>query len=214
MAFTTLFFDLDDTLYPASSGLWEAIRTRMDEYLHLRMGFSPTEIPALRRYFYRTYGTTLRGLQATHAVDSDEFLAYVHDIPVERYLKPDPDLRRLLLSLPQKRWVFTNADAAHASRVLCALELEGCFEGIIDIRAVEFQSKPDVAAYRKALEIAREADPGRCAIFDDAARNLAGAKQAGLFTVLVGSGEAPDAAPDLQIESLLDLPRQFPALWL
>ena len=28
MRFTTLFFDLDDTLYPNSSGLWQGIKAR------------------------------------------------------------------------------------------------------------------------------------------------------------------------------------------
>jgi FMN phosphatase YigB (HAD superfamily) len=33
MRFKNLFFDLDDTLYPASSGLWDAIRERMNVYM-------------------------------------------------------------------------------------------------------------------------------------------------------------------------------------
>ncbi len=33
MHFKSLYFDLDDTLYPASSGLWDAIRERMNTYM-------------------------------------------------------------------------------------------------------------------------------------------------------------------------------------
>ena len=38
MCFETLFFDLDDTLYPPTSGLWDAIGERIEtfmrEYVH------------------------------------------------------------------------------------------------------------------------------------------------------------------------------------
>ena len=43
---TTLFFDLDDTLYPSASGLWEAIRQRMTTYMEERLGFSADEVDA------------------------------------------------------------------------------------------------------------------------------------------------------------------------
>ncbi len=70
------------------------------------------EIPAIRRHYFETYGTTLRGLQKHHQVDTDDYLAYVHDLPLEQYIQPNPALHDLLVSLPQRRFIFTNADAA------------------------------------------------------------------------------------------------------
>ena len=124
MRYTTLLFDLDDTLYDSGNGLWEAIRQRMSQYMIERIGLPAEEVPALRAMYYKKYGTTLRGLQRHFQVDSDDYLAYVHDLPLERYLKPATQLRGLLTSLPQQRWIFTNADANHARRVLSTLELE------------------------------------------------------------------------------------------
>ena len=209
---SVLFFDLDDTLYPNTNGLWEAIRLRMTDYLHDPLGFHPDEIQELRQSYFETYGTTLRGLQIHHAVDTNEYLAYVHDLPLEDYISPDPQLRNMLVSLPQKKWIFTNADADHAKRVIDVLGLENCFESIIDVRALDFLCKPEQQAYQRALDLAGEANPANCVLFDDSIRNLVPAYQAGFTTVLVGS---TDAHPQVNysLSSLNDLPQVFPQLW-
>ena len=212
MTWTVLFFDLDDTLYPNTNDLWEAIRLRMTDYLHDPLGFDPGEIQELRQTYYETYGTTLRGLQLHHEVDEDDYLAYVHDLPLEQYISPDPQLRSLLESLPQKKWIFTNADADHASRVLQVLGIEDCFSDIIDVRALGFLCKPDRQAYARALELAGETNPEKCVLLDDSIRNLIPAHQAGFTTVLVGSPQHHQAA-DYIIENLKDLPQVFNRLW-
>ena len=172
MHFKSLYFDLDDTLYPASSGLWAAIRERMNAYMQRLMDLPIPEIVSLRQSYLEKYGTTLRGLQAHYIVNADEYLAFVHDLPLEQFIHPDPSLRTLLLSLPQRRWIFTNADNNHANRVLNILGITDCFDGIIDIRAIEFACKPDKIAYQRALAITGDDDPAQCVIFDDALRNL------------------------------------------
>jgi putative hydrolase of the HAD superfamily len=138
MRYTTVFFDLDDTLYPVEAGLWEAIRSRMSQYMVEQMGLPVEQVDAIRKNYLNTYGTTLRGLQHNFQIDSDDYLAYVHDLPLHKFIKPDPAVRKMLLSLPRQRWIFTNADAAHARRVLATLNLEGCFHGIVDVKAMGF----------------------------------------------------------------------------
>jgi putative hydrolase of the HAD superfamily len=212
MRFKSLYFDLDDTLYPASSGLWNAIRDRMNVYMQRIIDLPLPEIVSIRQGYLEQYGTTLRGLQAHYAVDRDEYLAFVHDLPLEEYIRPDPSLHDLLVSLPQHRWVFTNADANHARRVLKLLGVEDCFTGIIDIRAIDFDCKPDMIAYQKALVIAGDDAPNQCVIFDDSPRNLAPAKQMGFFTILVGKNGV-DSSADRSIHSLHDLKDIMPELW-
>lgn len=212
MAYTTLFFDLDETLYRSSSGLWDAIRVRMNRYMHDRVGLPKAVIPELREQYYRKYGTTLRGLQIHHDVDTDDYLAYVHDLPLKDYLQPDPELRALLLQLSQPRWIFTNADSAHAHRVLDVLEVRDCFVGVIDVRAVRPACKPAPEALQKALEIAGNPDPTACVLLDDSPANIAGAMKLGLTTVLVGNGAHPHAA-NYHVASLVDLPAVHPVFW-
>ncbi len=213
MTYSTIFFDLDDTLYASSNGLWEAIRERMGEYMAERLGLPREEIPALRRSYYETYGTTLRGLQRHYQVDPNDYLDYVHDLPLEQYLEPAPDLRALILSLLQKRWVFTNADADHARRVLATLGLSDCFDGIIDVRAIEFACKPEPIAYQRALALAGNPLPHECVMLDDSTHNLTGAHELGFTTVLVNSNGAAHPAVRYHIHSLLELPRIMPELW-
>jgi len=212
MLFTTLFFDLDDTLYPSSTGLWNAIRDRMSLYMHERLGLAWEEIPKLRRHYLETYGTTLRGLQRFYQVDTEEYLAFVHDIPLDQYLRPEPAVRTMLLGLPQKKWIFTNADADHARRVLAVLDLEGCFQGLIDVRALNFLSKPEKETYYRALTLAGAPEPGQCVLLDDSPRNLDPAREIGFTTVLI-SHEVDDNAADFSIPRLTDLRRVLPVLW-
>lgn len=212
MPYTTLLFDLDETLYQSSTGLWNAIRVRMNRYMHERVGLPRDVIPQLREQYYRHYGTTLRGLQIHHQVDMDDYLAYVHDLPLRDYLQPDPVLRAILKQLPQSRWIFTNADSAHANRVLDVLGISECFIGIIDVRALQPACKPAKEAMQKALEITGASVPGECVFLDDSPANIAAASQYGFTTVLVGNGSHPDA-DSYHVPNLVDLPETYPDFW-
>lgn len=218
MSYSTLFFDLDDTLYPNSTGLWKAIRERMGQYMVERLGLPADQVPDIRRHYFTTYGTTLRGLQRFYQVDADEYLAYVHDLPLESYIQPEPGLSELLSSLPQRRFIFTNADRDHARRVLATLQLTECFEAIIDVRAIEFACKPEKIAFERALQLAGGPAPQTCMLLDDSPSNLSGAQQLGFTTVLVGQADGPLhdpglPAPDFCVSSLMQLPAALPDLW-
>jgi putative hydrolase of the HAD superfamily len=213
MSYTTLFFDLDDTLYASSSGLWGVIRARMAQYMVDVLGLPENEVPALRRTYYETYGTTLRGLQIHHHVDADEYLDYVHDLPLEKYIQPNPALRALLHSLPQKRWIFTNADANHARRVMAILGVQDCFDGIIDIRALEFVCKPEPAAYWRALALVGDPEPKQCVLLDDSVANLEVARQIGFTTMWISLNGSPHPAAQYTLSDLLELPQKLPCLW-
>jgi len=213
MRYTTLFFDLDDTLYPSSNGLWDAIRTRMSLYMHERVGLPLNEVPSIRRNYFETYGTTLRGLQIHHQVNADDYLAYVHDLALEEYLEPNPELVSILTSLPQKKWIFTNADGNHARRVIEFLGLSGSFEGVIDLRAIDFACKPEMVAFQRALAIAGNPNPAGCVLLDDSPANLLAARELGFTTVLVNLNGASKGSEDFTVHTLLALPQVLPGLW-
>ncbi|XP_075513071.1 suppressor of disruption of TFIIS-like [Primulina tabacum] len=127
-----LLFDLDDTLYPLSSGLVTAVLKNIQDYMIEKLGIEECKIPDLCNLLYKNYGTTMAGLRAIgYDFDYDEYHSFVHGrLPYEN-LKPDPVLRSLLLSLPQRKVIFTNADKVHAIKALRRLGVEDCFEGII-----------------------------------------------------------------------------------
>lgn len=184
----------------------------MHIYMADLVDLPPDDIEALRQHYLDKYGTTLRGLQIHYQIDTDQYLAYVHDLPLAEFIKPDPDLNKLLSTLPQKKYIFTNADIQHARRVLDVLKMGEWYEQIIDIRALSFVCKPDPDAYQRALEIAGISKPEECILFDDAPRNLKPAREQGWLTVLVGNGRA-DPSADHCITSLHDIPVAMPQLW-
>ncbi len=184
MQFTTIFFDLDDTLYPSSAGLWNAIKERMNAYMRERLQIPEEDIPRLREKYYLQYGTTTRGLQKHHNIDTDDFLAYVHDLPLQNYLAPNPAQRAVIASLPTHNFIFTNADISHARRTLAALDLDDLFPGVVDVNAVAPYCKPMRESFEIAMSIAGEDDPSRCVMIDDLARTTRAAHEAGMFSIL------------------------------
>ncbi len=186
MRFTTIFFDLDDTLYPSSAGLWLAIKNRMNGFMRERMNIPESEIPAMREKYYLQYGTTLHGLKKHHNINEDEFLAYVHDLPLGNYLTPDSGQRSVIASLPTRNLIFTNADILHAERVLAALNLRDLFSTIVDVNTVAPYCKPMPEAFAIAMKLAGETDPSRCVMIDDLTRTTRAAKSAGMFSILFG----------------------------
>ncbi|XP_065878520.1 uncharacterized protein C24B11.05-like [Euphorbia lathyris] len=127
-----LLFDLDDTLYPLNSGLSSQVAKNIEEYMILKLGIEESKVPEMCTSLYKYYGTTLAGLRAVgYKVDYDEFHSIVHGRLPYDILKPDPVLRNLLLSVPLRKVVFTNADKNHAARALSRLGLEDCFETIL-----------------------------------------------------------------------------------
>jgi pyrimidine 5'-nucleotidase len=186
MRFTTIFFDLDDTLYPSNAGLWQAIKNRMNDYMRERMNIPADEIPALREKYYMQYGTTLKGLQKHHQVNVDDYLAYVHDLPLGNYLTPDIAQRSVITLLPTRNLIFTNADIHHAERVLAALNLRDLFPTIVDVNTVAPYCKPMPESFDIAMKAAGETDPSRCVMIDDLPRTTRAAKSAGMFSILFG----------------------------
>ncbi|HEY3344055.1 MAG TPA: pyrimidine 5'-nucleotidase [Anaerolineaceae bacterium] len=209
MRLKTFFIDLDDTLYPPSAGIWERIRERMSLFMLERLHIPSDEIQPLRHCLYETYGTTLRGLELVYHIDTDEFLRFVHDVPIEDCISPDPLLRQVLHAYPQRKIIFTNADCLHAERVLAALNLADCFESIIDIRQIHPNCKPQPEAFSAALAIAGETDPSECLMADDSDRNIEAARAAGLFTIHVTTQD-PHPSAHHHLAHLRDLPTVLP----
>jgi len=207
--FTTIFFDLDDTLYPSTSGLWPMLKQRMTRYMIERLKIPENDVPRLRETYFRKYGTTLRGLQANHAVDVQDYLAYVHDVPLDEYIRPDPVQQSVLSGLSTRNLIFTNADANHARRVLRTLMIEDYFVGIIDVNRMEPYCKPSPEAFGLAMQASGESDPARCMMLDDLPHTTRAARDFGWYSVLFGASDpgtdADAACPDWpRLASLLN----------
>lgn len=210
--FDTLFFDLDATLYSPASGLWKLIKDRIAAYVVKCTGLPQKEAQLLREEYLERYGTTLAGLQRHYQVDVRAYLNYVHDVPLKEYITPSPSLRKMLKSLPQEKWIFTNSDRPHVERVLKILGIEDLFQGVAEVYALAFNIKPTPEAYTRTLAMAGDPDPEKCVFFDDRIDNLLAAKKMGFYAVWVHENSA-NSQVDLQIKDLLALPEKMPQLW-
>lgn len=201
----TILFDLDETLYPPQTGVMEQIRILMLHYLGERLNLSPAEAEALQRHYFQVYGTTMRGLMINHQIDPEEFLHYVHNVPLQQYLRPNPALDAVLASLWQQKVIFTNASREHARRVLDLLGIRHHFERIVDVRDIGYESKPHPAAYRRTCHLLN-VRPEECAIVEDSMRNLRPARALGMTTVLVAhDGAHTDDAVDYCIQRIEEI---------
>ena len=176
-------FDLDNTLYPRSSNLYRQVDERIRLYVRKLLKVDEAEAERIQKSFYKTHGTTLRGLMLTHNVNVDEFLNFVHDID-HSAVKPDPALGDALLRLPGKKYIFTNGSLAHAEKVAERLGFPRHFSGIFDIVAADLLPKPERATYDRFVKRFR-VRPERAAMFEDLTRNLVVPKAVGMTTVLV-----------------------------
>ena len=120
-------FDLDNCLYPASTGLFALIDERMGAYIERLLDCGAEEAKRVQKAHFHAHGTTLAGLMRRASISTRiDFLADVHDIPLDR-LKANERLARLLPLLPGRRFVFTNGDAPYARRVLEAIGVHRSF---------------------------------------------------------------------------------------
>lgn len=217
-----LFFDLDDTLYPLSSGIAPLCRQNILDFMVEKLGIDAATAPDLCSELYRKYGTSMAGLVASgYKFDFDEYHRFVHGRLPYHILHPDLVLKNLLLSMPQRKLVFTNGDKVHAFKVLSKLGLEDCFEHVLCFESFNpkdnFHSslpivcKPSLEVFHRAVQLAG-VDPSKTLFFDDSHRNIKGAKAIGLQTVLVGSSTRVEGA-DHAIESIHNIREAIPEIW-
>lgn len=178
-------FDLDNTLYPASSTMYDVIGKRMTAYVMRVTGLDAVEAERLQDRYHLEFGATVVGLARLHDVDPHHFLAEVHAVDAH-VVEPDPVLERLLARLPGRKIVFTNGGGGHAERVVSRLGVAHHFEHLFDLEAAGLMPKPQRAAYERLIS-ACEIDPVRAILFEDTMRNLEPAHELGLATVLIGA---------------------------
>jgi putative hydrolase of the HAD superfamily len=203
MAIRAVLFDLDNTIYPASSGLMQSIDRRIGEYVQRVLGIDEEEALRLRRQYYAEFGTTLRGLRHHHQhIEIEHYLQYVHDIALDAFLVSDQHLDAMLAGLHVRKIVFTNSPREYAERVLDILGIAHHFERIFDVRYFNFVGKPDPECYAQVLRELQVA--GReTMLIEDTAHNLPPAARLGMTTVLVDERGKPARLADYVVPDVL-----------
>lgn len=179
----TWVFDLDNTLYHPSAGLFAQMDVRFAAYVMRITGLDQDRALRLAHDYWLAHGSTLAGLMAEHDIDPTDFLAEVHDIDIG-HLAPDPALSTAIAALPGRRVVYTNGSENHAKRVLAARGLTHLFDAVYGVEHANYRPKPTAEAF--AAVFARDGlTPTTAAMFEDEARNLAVPHASGMRTVHV-----------------------------
>lgn len=179
----TWIFDLDNTLYPTSCGLFALVQAKMNQYIRDRFGLDEAGAAELRRRYFLEHGTTLNGLMAVNRIDPHEFLAFVHEVDLA-CVPEDPALAAALGKLHGRKIVFTNGSVRHAERLLDHLGIGDHFTGIVDIVACEFDPKPSMTGYRELMR-RHDVTAARALMVEDIARNLEPAAALGMTTAWI-----------------------------
>jgi putative hydrolase of the HAD superfamily len=185
------FFDLDDTLHEASHAIFDAIDTRMTDFVQRHLRLERAQADRLRHDYWLRYGATMLGLVRHHGVDPHHFLRETHDFPVGELMRAERGLARVLARLPGRKVLVTNAPGAYAARVLRRLGLHRHIRVHYPIERLrlhgQFRPKPSGAMLRALLAregLAGRTNAGRAVLVDDSPANLKSARAAGFKTVL------------------------------
>lgn len=225
-SFESILFDLDDTLYPANTGIASACKKNIEDFLVEKCGFPESQASTLRVELFKTYGSTLAGLRELgYDIDADDYHSFVHGRLPYELIKPDPQLRALLRSISQRKIIFTNSDRNHAIKALDRLGISDCFDQIICFETmnpnlskasrpdeIPVVLKPSMDALKIALDVSH-VDPRRTLFFDDNVRNIAAGKAVGLRTALVGKAVKTKEA-DYALETINNLAKVIPEIWV
>ena len=179
-------FDLDNTLYPASSNLFDQIDHNITTFIAENLQLKWKDAYRVQKTYFHEHGTTMRGLMDRHGIDPAEFLEYVHDIKLSP-VNPAPTLERALNRLSGRKIIFTNGSTDHAQRVMARLGVGHHFEAVFDIVESDYVPKPEPTVYARLVERYR-INPTTTVMVDDIARNLAPAAALGMTTVWVRTG--------------------------
>lgn len=179
-------FDLDNTLHDATHAAFGPTNAAMTDYIASHLSMPHDEASLLRQHYWNHYGATLLGLVRHHGVRAAHFLEETHRLPgLESRLRTSAHDREALKQLPGRKFILTNAPRTYALRVLNALRLTGCFDGLISIEDMTMfghhRPKPDARMFRHLA--ARLKTPAhRCVLVEDTLDHQRGARRVGMQT--------------------------------
>ena len=176
-------FDLDNTIYPAESGLFDQISRRITLFIEQRFGIGHEDALAMQKDLLSRYGTTANGLKHEHNTEPQDFMDFVHTIDLEGF-RPDPEIAAAITALPGKKVIFTNGTRGHASQILKAMELSHHFDGIYDIFDANHRPKPEPDIYHEVIACFG-INAETTVMIEDMAVNLKPAAEMGMTTVLL-----------------------------
>eukprot|EP00434_Breviolum_minutum_P003428 symbB.v1.2.003016.t1/scaffold113.1/size324549/14 len=237
-----VLLDVDDTLYPVSSGFSDHRNGEVIcKFMVENLGFETAEsAKILRDEYFQRYHSTMKGLNiATEEgrlpkpFKQEELGQYWADhCDYEKFIRADPVQIEVIRSLAEdvglKMAVFTNSPKKYALKCLEFLGVRKYFpdDRVFAVEDVLPACKPQPEAFKKVLD-AIGAVPERTVMFEDSMKNIRACKALGIHTVLVHEGDEAggeaallgdtpvrdDPAVDVVIKDMSEVRAKLPGLW-
>ena len=180
-------FDLDNTLYSGQTKVFAEVSKNMSAYISKKLDIDLIKAKELQKKYFYENGTTLSGLMKYDKIDPHEFLEFVHNIDIS-WLPKDLQLRKELIKIKEKKYIFTNGSHSHVKNVTKQLGLEDLFDGAFAITDADFVPKPNIESYKKMIK-KFDLDPKKSILIEDIAHNLEQAKNLGMKTCWLENNE-------------------------
>lgn len=150
-----LLLDVDDTLYPRSSGLGREMSRLMTRFVANFLGVDHATADELRREARERHGTTLAWLLEEVGLEhADPYLEAVHPVDLSPWITDEhaAEAQAALSAIDLPASVLTNGPREHAERVLDRLGLSDRFDRVFDLRSNGFVGKPAPSVYQRVLD--------------------------------------------------------------
>lgn len=209
-----LMIDLDNTLYMPSVGLIEEIHRRVLAYVMQSFGLEKDVAYDKIIKWSEKYGSTLQGIIQTTDLDKMDYLNYIHDIDIDKYVFPNDKLKRLLNSINICKVLLTNTYRPFAERLLMRLNVYDCFDAIYSTEDMNYHYKNDINSLRIVIdrcikEMHSYAYYNRVLLIDDNPESLDVAKIIGLKTMLISDSDAKESNYDFCATNIFEGIKQW-----
>lgn len=210
---TTWIFDLDDTLYPASTGFRDRVALRILEFVARDNGLNHEEL--LSAYKQRLPENDNHAYRTLHALrtergytwDRDRWQAEFQDMDYS-FMEACYETKASLERLPGRKVIFTNACQVHTPKMLRQLDIHELFDHVSHADIRDQRYKPEPSIYEE-LVAELGVSPTEAVFFDDMPENLKPAHELGLTTVLIDSDAHHEAHVHHAYDSVLDFLKAY-----
>lgn len=186
-----LVFDLDNTLYPQSSGCTAPSEKKGKDFFDNILKLSDEEYYKNKHLIIDGNTYFLHKLKEK-GVSFEEFLNYVCEYDLSN-IHCNKTLKKQLLSLPHQLFIFTDSVHWHVEDVLEKMQIKGIINNIFTIMEAGGVWKSHTGAFEKFFNHYK-INPKETAIFEDSLSNLQIAKEVGMTTVFIS--EKPVEKPE------------------
>jgi len=209
-----IIFDMDGTLYEyegasfRQSGAYQEILKNATLFIAKKLGKTLAESEIVLKGIQERWGEQISlALEKEFQISREEYFNTVWDIPAEKYIKPNVELKPFLEKLKQKYQlaVLTDAPIVWVKNVLTALGVEQVFDDNI-FDGTGNARKGNGAAFERVLS-KFQLEPKECVMVGDQDNiDIEPAHLMGLFTVYINKNGQKSRQANFSIKSIFELP--------